>query len=189
MNRFPSLLCGLGLLAGASQAAALDTQPPTLTAFGVTGSVDASRSGQSVTVNLRASDNLSGVYYYIVTLTSPNGQQIVQEGLNATASRSFSSQVVIGYPRYMNIEFGEHFNRWSEPGRWRVTAVDLRDLAGNARIYDEAALASLGNTGFDVLNTRSDSARVLFEDDAFELMQLSLVSNFQKTVVIQNNYQ
>lgn len=145
------------LLASAGSAhAALDTQAPSLTSFTVSGSVDSSRTGQSVSVQLGASDNLSGVYYYIIEIKAPNGSVIRQEGYNAAASKRFSTKVAIGYPRYMNIEFSEQFGRWSVPGTWSVQSVDLRDLAGNSRVYEKAELAALGNTDFSVSNTQSD---------------------------------
>lgn len=162
------------LLPLASAQAALDTDAPVLTAFSVSGSIDAARSGQAVTVNLQATDNLSGVYYYIIALESPSGRQVVQEGLHAAASKTFSSQVVIGYPRYMNIELGEHFSRWSEPGMWRVVSVDVRDLAGNARVYDEAALAALGPHQFSVTNTKADSVKPMLHVGSLDTPVLSL---------------
>ncbi|MFZ2987728.1 hypothetical protein [Ideonella sp.] len=148
----------LALLASTTAAqAALDTQPPKLTSFGVSGSVDASRTGQFVSVKLGASDNLSGVYYYIIELRSPAGAIIRQEGYNTSLSKNYSTTVAIGYPRYMNIEFSEQFGRWSEPGTWSVDSIDLRDLAGNAKVYDKAALAALGNTDFLVVNAKPDA--------------------------------
>lgn len=169
----PVGLLGLGFAAGPALAA-LDTQPPTLTSFSVNGSVDASRTGQSVTVKLGASDNLSGVYYYIIEMQSPTGTVIRQEGYNASASKRFSSPVVIGFPRHMNIEFSEQFGRWSEPGTWSVQSVDVRDLAGNARVYDRAALAALGNTDFTVSNAQPDAVPPSLVSGAVDTPVLSL---------------
>ncbi len=182
--KWPGLLLLLlgGLLGASGQAQAqLDTKPPRLTAFEVSGAVDAARSGQGVTVSFTANDNLSGVYYYVITLKSPNGQQVVQEGLNAAASLSFRTKVALGYPRYANIEFGEHFGRWSDPGVWWVESLDVRDAAGNAKVYDRAALAALGNTEFTLTNTRADSTPPTLLSGVLETRSVSLAVPYKGT--------
>jgi hypothetical protein len=140
---------------GSTHAAALDVAPPVLTSFSTSGAVDAAATGQFVTVRFTATDDLSGIFTYYVTLESPSGAKITQDGLVAP-TKSLTTKIEVGYPRYTNIEFGEHFDRWSQPGTWSVTSLDVRDLAGNAKVYDKAALAAFGNTDFTVTNTKYD---------------------------------
>jgi hypothetical protein len=139
---------------GAS-AQQLDTTAPTLTGFSLNGSVNLDNANSFVSVTLKIRDNLSGVYDYQITLESPGKNSIIkQEGLSPTLATTFNTTVQVGYLRYENVESNELFNRQFEPGVWSVTQVFVRDLAGNSRTYDKAALALLGNTDFTV--TKND---------------------------------
>lgn len=174
--RFAALAtCAAGAMVPHAGAAGLDTKAPTVTSFKLSGAVNASASQSFVTVNFKAKDDLSGVYDYAITLESPNKRTMIrQEGLNPDLSTSFSTAVQVGYIRYENIEFSEVFNRWSEPGVWSITELMVRDVAGNARVYDKAALAALGNTEFTVTNTSADLAAPVLSNGVIETPTLSL---------------
>lgn len=139
------------LRARAPEGAALDTVAPTVSAFKLRGSVDASRSGPFVIADLGLSDDLSGVHQLILTLVSPSGRQIVQRWMNvAYPARNVSFSATIG------ADHGS-FGRYSEPGIWQVQDLVVMDANGNLATFDRTALAALGNTQVSVSNTRADT--------------------------------
>jgi hypothetical protein len=77
-------------------------------------------------------------------------------------------------PAKERIEFSKVFHRWSEPGVWSITELMIRDIAGNARDGDNAALAALGNTEFTVTNTGADVAAPVLANAVIETPNLSL---------------
>ena len=134
------IIFALLVSAGALQAQS-DTQPPRLLALTIKpGNVEVTNSGQIVTVQLHLQDDLSGIDSTSasrvgVTLTSPSGNQVVsglsQPQNSVTVDGVF--QVPLSIPRY------------AEAGLWRITAVRLRDNAGNSLSVDNAALVAAGD--------------------------------------------
>ncbi len=131
---------------------AVDTMPPVLQSISVAGTVNAAKAGQSITVTLNATDDVSGVYGIVIVLASPDGQDyIVQDFYDAIPEQNYTISELMGIPRYAN-PVGE-FDIGTSPGEWSVYEVDIADVAGNSVAYDQVALAALGRTDFTVTNS------------------------------------
>lgn len=117
-----------------------DTKAPKLTMFNAQAQVNANLSFSQLAIDMKATDFDSGIEYVFVYATSPSGQY---------TGTGYSN----GYPAaQVHRTVGMSFNRYSEPGDWTVTEVDVYDAAGNVSSYDAAQLALLGNTVFTVKN-------------------------------------
>lgn len=110
-----------------------DTTAPELDYLSLSpGTVDVSDSSQVVEVNLGASDNLSGLDYGYLKLTSHSGSQneYAYFGFNGAADDTITSTVTI--------------ERYAEAGVWNVEYMYIYDNAGNQIWLYEDDLDSLG---------------------------------------------
>src|ERR1039458_6648964 len=122
-----------------------DVTPPTLLSVSVSPNpVDAQQSPQTVTIQLGASDNLSGVdfeepqfIYDAVTFTSPSGNETINV-------RGATFSLVSG--NTMNGVWQSTFtvSNYSESGAWTLTEVTFPDAVGNFQAYNATQLAALG---------------------------------------------
>jgi hypothetical protein len=137
-------------LAERAALAAIDTTPPVLKNFSLSGSVNAQLPNPSVDASIKLTDNLSGVVYYYVQLQSPSGAQTVYRTKNPPApSTNISSTLTVGsYP----LSYG-FFGPFSEPGIWRATTLYAYDANGNGIGYSQTDLAALGNIAVNVVNS------------------------------------
>jgi hypothetical protein len=126
-----------------------DTHLPTLTGVAVSPSnLDVSSSDQTVTVDIQATDDISGVAFspctqsqnfnfFAVILRSPSGAQnrymapfpfalVAGNRLSGTWRGSFTM------PRY------------SEAGKWVISSITFHDCAGNTRFVTETQLGTAG---------------------------------------------
>jgi hypothetical protein len=136
----------------------LDAKPPELKRFVLGQSPVVISTGQSgsLVVELFATDNLVGVQSAEVTVRSADGQY----------SRSdFRS---VSFPRgRATLSVPLTFWADSVSGEWLLSSVTLTDANDNARFYDAAALAALGNTSFQVVNrVRTDGIEPEFTGGA-----------------------
>jgi hypothetical protein len=109
--------------------------------------IDVSLQPQTVTVDLTASDNLSGVdmspdtprvsYLYGVQLESPSGAQHVYAGPFPML------QLIIGTPLSGVWEGSAFFPRYAEAGTWRVRMVQIKDTVRNVKSYATADLVAV----------------------------------------------
>jgi hypothetical protein len=128
--------------------AALDTTPPVLKHVSVTGNVNAQLPGQSVGAEIKLTDDLSGIVYYYIEFRSPTAgstQFVYRTKTVPYPSTAVSSTLTVGAP--------SSFTRFSEPGTWVADYLYAEDAAGNYVYYNEAQLAALGPTTFQVTNT------------------------------------
>lgn len=130
-------------------ARAYDLTPPVLKSIRTTGSVNALRSDQFVTVTLDMTDDLSGITYYRVKFESPSGRQFVLREKNAATPLLEATPVLeVGATPYGDWTFG----RFAEPGIWRATQVYVSDADNNGTNYDADQLPAFGSTTFTVTN-------------------------------------
>ncbi len=128
-------LVAAGFPATVVQTGAGDTRAPQLVAIGVTpGSVDTSLRSQTITVNVHANDDLSGLSDGVTTAASqvvlrgPSGAHHARATLSVdhrTAGNALDATyvVVVTLPR------------WSEQGQWSVESVTLVDQVGNRQSF------------------------------------------------------
>lgn len=120
----------------------LDAKAPTLKAVSLgDAKVTLRGQSQSLMVRLKASDGLTGVAYAQVAVRHRDS------GYEAWGNRSLSFPLgQVGLDVAVNL--------WGDmpSGSYVVSSVLLQDVNGNQRVYDEAALAALGRTDFEVVN-------------------------------------
>lgn len=139
-----------------------DTQPPTATAILATPSaVDVSASDQTVTIDIQATDNASGVAFspctnsqnfnaFAVVLRSPSGAQ--NRFLAPFPFVLVSGTRVSGVWRSSFV-----MPRYSESGTWRISSIDFHDCAGNTRFMNETQLNTAGlQIALNVTASQSD---------------------------------
>ena len=124
-------LVGAGFPATVVQTGAGDTRAPQLVAIGVTpASVDTSQQSQTITVNVHAIDDLSGLSDGVTTAAS----QVVLRGPSgahhARATLSVDHRTA-GNPLDATYVVVVTLPRWSEQGQWSVESVTLVDQVGN----------------------------------------------------------
>ena len=128
-------LLGITLLQAvpASWAQVDDTTPPQLTefTFGPT-TVDTRPGTASILVHFTATDDLSGVTLFRVSLQSPSGQHFQSGEVGFVPMQVATSSVFIYFPKF------------SEPGTWVVSQILIQDAAGNVLTLAEADLDALG---------------------------------------------
>jgi hypothetical protein len=134
-----ALLACLTLLLGSGATSPLraqtsDTMPPQLVGMTFSPStIDVTLSAQTVTFQVAATDNLSGLRSTQVDLRSPSGIQ--------TAVGVVSLQ---GNPLSGTFVFNVTVPRYSEPGMWSITQLRIWDAVGNSLILSQQTLAGLG---------------------------------------------
>jgi len=114
-----------------------DTQPPALTNLTLSpASVDVTSSPQTVTFQVTATENLSGLSYAYVYLFSPSRAQWV------AAAGAFPW----AGPPLLNgtVSIPAVIPRYSEPGLWTVGYLYIYDRVNNPAIYSGATLQALG---------------------------------------------
>src|SRR5258706_366019 len=103
-----------------------DTQPPVLTSFTFSPmAVNTTTSSANVTVTAQFTDDLSGVNYGVVFLTSPSGNQ------SHAATLIFSSGTVLDGTFVGTATFPA----FGEPGTWTVSYLYVYDFVYNQRSY------------------------------------------------------
>jgi hypothetical protein len=122
-------------------AAGADVTPPVLTQFNASATLDLSKAAAPFRINIKATDDLSGLQYLSALATGPSGQTIT-----AFAFSSYPAINFAGFAGFSTID------RLLEPGAWKFTYAYGYDVAGNYFGLDETALAALGNTTFTVVN-------------------------------------
>lgn len=156
--RFHSLRSLLGSLLSLtllnSVHAAADVQAPILRGFAVsTPTVNVDQPDAAIVVNLRATDNQSGVLTLALTLSSPNGEQTIERWYSLPApNRAINGPFSVGA---FNGQSG--FNSHSAAGPWKVQQIQLIDANDNTATYRYADLAALGRATFTVTSTQSDT--------------------------------
>jgi hypothetical protein len=135
-------------LADRSRTLALDTTPPVLRRFNLSGSVNAQLPAQAIDADIRITDNLSGVVYYYLELRSPSGTAVYRSKTVPAPETNVSSTLSVGSP-YSS----PGFTVFSQPGRWVATFLYAYDANGNVASYSQTDLAGFGNTTFTVSNS------------------------------------
>ena len=124
-----------GILSGS------DITAPVLTSFSTQGSVDATLTANALTVAIKASDDLSGIYWGGAYAFGPNGQSVYV---------SFSSDFPAN--KYNGPMWSTSQLAFLAPGTYTFDSAYVADVAGNVSYYDAAQLAALGRTSFTVKN-------------------------------------
>lgn len=124
-----------------SFAAKLDTTPPSLLSFKPLAVADAALPAGGFRIDLKASDDLSGVQSIYAYATGPNGRLLTFTGWEFSPGKSLSRSLSLQGP-------------WTylEPGTYTFTSARIWDTASNTADYDQAALAALGSTSFTLKN-------------------------------------
>lgn len=175
---------GTSIAQGLQQAAALrrqsqlagarDVQPPQLLAFTLSGSVNATRNGQTVLAQLRATDDLSGVSACALRLVSPSGLQMIERWYNlGLPQKRFSSSLTIGSP---SMFMGPSFDSYREPGDWVADQLILTDVNGNVASFSRAQLEQLsgGHASVRVSNSQPDGVAPVLQSATVLTPQLSV---------------
>ncbi len=140
------MLASTAALAGGQAPTALDVTPPVLTAFDAGTVLNVTKASPPFSVQVKASDDLSGVRTILFWTSGPSGQRI-------------PALVELAYPVKSHdgrVGYGTLFaGRLLQPGVWTIDEARVEDVAGNHAEYDHAALAALGNTSFTVVNKGS----------------------------------
>lgn len=120
-----------GLKANLEVKSTSDTIPPSLTALRFAPeAIDTSQGPATVTVELSATDNFSGVKSAEIVFVSPSG------------NLKRSGSAVFAPAREITGSIQVTFLQSSEPGVWRVESVMIADAAGNTLILDRNAMAN-----------------------------------------------
>lgn len=120
-----------------------DTTPPNLTGFSFTpSSINTTSASAGMSVAFAATDDLSGVKSFQVTLMSPSGVSTLQGNATVTPATTVTGSTAVIFPGF------------SEAGQWTVASVFLADAAGNTSVLDTSQLAAKGfPTTFTVTST------------------------------------
>ena len=100
-------------------------------------SIDVSAGAQSLTLNLRITDTLSGFEFGNFIFLSPSGNQIISGGYDASSRVSGDSHDGV-------YQVSSSVPQFSEAGNWRVIQVFLRDSVGNSTVLSESDVSSRG---------------------------------------------
>ncbi|TDM09717.1 MAG: hypothetical protein C4K60_10965 [Ideonella sp. MAG2] len=124
-----------------------DITAPTVSAVKVGATVNAGLKYAEALISLTVRENLAGLSTVYVTLEGPDGQQ---------ASSSWSSS----YPEKgrQTLNLAVSMSDVTQNGTWRVKSVQVADANYNSTYYNEAQLAALGTTTFEVVKAQGDSA-------------------------------
>lgn len=145
MRSHPLRATILGALAAASCAASfgakLDTTPPALLSFKPEAVADATLPSGGFSIDLKASDDLSGVQWIYASAVGPDGAVLDFSGWEYSAGKTLSRSLHLNSPW-----------TYQRPGTYTFVSARLQDAASNAVDYDQAALAALGATSFTVKN-------------------------------------
>jgi hypothetical protein len=111
-----------------------DSNPPLLSALDFTPKQINTASGSAtVNVTLSATDDLSGLNYFIVYFHSPTGYQNQNSAVWCTPGvLTCTNSVVLTFPQF------------SETGIWAISSVIVYDMVGNQKFYRTADLADMG---------------------------------------------
>ena len=140
----------LFLLVSITMAIAEDVTPPQLKTFSFTpASVDVSNQSQVINFTGRATDDISGVIYFLVQLRGPSGVQYA-EGFASTPTSGNSFDGVYN--------FSATIPKSAEPGTWFVQRIELYDKLGNGPVLYENKLITMGfPTKIQVTSTTGDT--------------------------------
>jgi hypothetical protein len=139
------------LKARAQAGGALDNTPPVLAKFALEGSVDAQQQGAAAIADMTLTDDLSGIQFVTLTLSSPSGaQSATLYNILSSGARKYAGRFAVGSQDLL--DFGGRFTRFSEPGTWTATSMLVADVNGNIAIYGGSDLAALGNATVEVKN-------------------------------------
>lgn len=128
-------------------APASDETPPQLTYLNLPKSVSVGPFGASLVYDIRAQDDVAGLWQVWPTLVGPSGQTIELSTAPYWGDLSIDKQV------------GWYLMPSVEPGQWAIRSVQACDAFGNCAVLDAAALASVGgrhritvkNPGYDAV--------------------------------------
>jgi hypothetical protein len=134
----------LSLLGGRCEAASLDTTPPVLTQFKAPKTFDASRAGNPLLIEFKATDDWSGVSSIQAFAVGPNYQNI---------SVSFATDWPTGELAGAAVSW--QVPATAEPGTYKFYSAIVRDKAGNYSKYEDSALDALGRTSFVLKNSKN----------------------------------
>jgi hypothetical protein len=113
-------------------ASANDVTGPKLESLRVSPpNIDTSSGASTVELSYVATDDLSGVGYLEVALTSPLGS-LVHGSAKIIPARKVSDTMILTFPKS------------SEPGRWRLTSAFLADANGNTTVLGRTELTQMG---------------------------------------------
>lgn len=113
--------------------AASDLEAPVLTAFDFAPkAINTTAGPASTTVDLTATDDVSGVGSLRVDFLSPSGTAFQSGFDDGSAATSFSGSLVVTFPRF------------SEAGTWTVWRVFIFDAVGHLRQLGTADLVAAG---------------------------------------------
>lgn len=139
------------LKAKAVAGGAIDNTPPALTKFSLSGTVDAQQQGAYALADMTLTDDLSGINFVTLTLTSPSGaQSATLYTVLPGGEKKYAGKFAVGSTDLL--DFGGRFTRFSEPGTWTATSMLVSDANGNIALYFASDLAALGNATVDVKN-------------------------------------
>lgn len=149
-----------GVLAAATLLGQSDTTPPRISAISISPpAVDVTTGPASVTVDVTATDDLSGV---------PEFQSIAAVIASAPAAQQSQSAIwrrISGDSRGGTYRTILTIPRWSQPGAWLIR-VSFTDSTGNRATFPTAQLASLGlSHQFNVISVGDTTPPVLQSAD------------------------
>jgi hypothetical protein len=129
-------------------SAALDQQAPVLRSFSVKVPANIAAPQAQVVIDLKVSDDLSGVYDVVFNLVGPHGQTLVVAGSQLLPATKVEARAAVDVSDY------------TEPGTWTVFSAFVRDYAGNFGIYGADELAGLGNSTVTLVSKRPGHADI-----------------------------
>lgn len=119
-----------------------DLEPPELTGFTISpASVDTSEAAAKVTLDVSASDQLSGVQHAYANVVPPWWERplaIFPGGYGILGPR------IAGGIHDGTWRAGFPLPRYAQPGAYEISAVTVRDQAGNRRRHDTSELEEMG---------------------------------------------
>jgi hypothetical protein len=94
--------------------------------------IDTRLGSAGITLNVMASDDLSGLRLFEATFVSPSGTATQRIRFDLTPAAVVNTSRTLTFPRF------------SEAGNWTLSAVFLADSAGNTLALDAEGLAAMG---------------------------------------------
>jgi hypothetical protein len=127
-----------------------DSDAPILLGFDIYESgVNVQTGTETVTFNLTIIDDISGVKYVSVRLSSAEGQEV---------NVDMGSASLGGLTHTVSMESSE-FGEFASAGIWSISYVAVRDIAGNYSYFYGSDLEELGfETSINVVNANSDTS-------------------------------
>jgi hypothetical protein len=162
-----------------------DLSPPTVGSIAVTpNAVDVSSGDATVTIQLQASDDVSGVVLGSVSAAFSAVELVSPTAIQSSRLSSLDLSLVSGTINNGTWSATARLPRYGEPGTWRIGRISLADRAGNITDLRNDQLRALGlDTPVEVASSPADVTPPTLDRITFNPNIIDTSSSAQSVVV------